>query len=556
MFKLPELEILNPVKACRRPVLFALVCLVFAPLGLAQQNPVVETPPDDPDVIHGIELKDNLGRDTPRSSFSGFLLVTEQFDYDTAVHFMDLRNLPRSVRKISGKELARQLDFIIKRGMTVDVNLLSNKVSGQVVDGLPDYRDELGRIETDEGELILLMQRVPGPDDNFIWKISNASVEHIPELYDYFSYPAWVDNIRDRVPADSGFLGVELFKWVIILGVAVLSAPVFWLFGFILSRLISKPGSPLYRPVQRLFTRPLPIFAVGLLTDRLLNELGLGATAQKLLEAKTFMTIVAVWIIYSIIDLLRARRREMFIAQGRMDAHILGRPLANAFKLLTLLAAVLIWLSNTGVNITTVLAGLGVGGVALALALQKPIEDLLGAVSIYSQQPIQTGDLCKYGSTFGNIEEIGLRTTRIRTLANTVVHVPNSLIAHGEIENYTARKKMLYHPGLPLRYDTSREQVQAIIDGIDQIARDHDGVIGDEVRIRFTEFTENAMIIKARLYVDTSDFSTYLKVVGELNMAIMKIVEDTGAHFAQGAKSIFLEQGNNPALAVNQSTPG
>ncbi len=85
-------------------------------------------------------------------------------------------------------------------------------------------------------------------------------------------------------------------------------------------------------------------------------------------------------------------------------------------KLSTLLAAALVWLSNTGIDITTLLAGLGVGGIALALALQKPIEDLLGAVSIYSQQPIVTGDLCKYAPPWQRIEEIGLRTTRIRTL--------------------------------------------------------------------------------------------------------------------------------------------
>ena len=101
---------------------------------------------------------------------------------------------------------------------------------------------------------------------------------------------------------------------------------------------------------------------------------------------------------------------------------------------------------------------------------------------------------------------------------------------------------MLYHPQLPLRYDTSQEDMATIINLIGEMARNHDGVITNSVRIRFTEFSENAMIIKARIYVDTSDFSTYLQVVTDLNMAIMKIVEDTGARFAQGAKTIMLEQ--------------
>jgi MscS family membrane protein len=530
-----------------------LACLLsifaFAPDALSLQDPAQEVAAQAQDVVEDVVFKDNLGRDTPRSSFTRFLILTEKFDYAGAAEYLDLRNLPRATREFSGEELARQLDFVIKRGMKIDVNHLSKKVTGQVVDGLPDYRDELGHLVSDDGEQILYMQKVPGLDDNFIWKISNASVALVPELYEYFSYPDWIENIRKRFPDDASFLGIESFKWVIVLGVTVILLPVFWLIGFAASWLISKPGSPLHVPVRRLFTRPMALLAVMLITGNVLAELGLGARAQSLVEAKTLMTLVVVWIIFSLIDLAREKRKEKFIAQGRSDAHILGRPMANALKLITLLGAVLIWLSNTGIDITTLLAGLGVGGVALALALQKPIEDLLGAVSIYSQQPMVTGDLCKYGTVLGKIEEIGLRTTRIRTLNNTLVSVPNCLIAHGAIENYSARKKMLYHPSLPLRFDTSLEQMQTIIDGIDTLARDHEGVLTDTVRIRFTEFTDNSMIIKARIYVDTSDFTAYLQVVTDLNMGIMKIVQDAGAHFAQGARTVMLENGND--LGIN-----
>ena len=529
------------VKWLALPGMIAFVSLTISIASAQEQQESIQL---QQDVIEDVSFQDNLGRDTPRSSFEGFLTVTEQFDYETATQFIDMRNIPSSVRKVGREELARQLDFIIKRGMKINVDLLSTRPNGQVVDGLPDYRDELGRIETDDGEITLYLQRVPGPDDTFIWKVSNASIALVPELYDYFSYPAWVENIRERIPSDSSFLGIEAFKWVIVLGVMVIVLPVFWLIGFLLSWLISKPGSPLHRPVRKLLTRPLPLFATFLLIGSLLAELGLGATAQRIIEANTLMTLIVVWIAFSLIDLARAKRKNTFIAQGRTDAHILGRPMANALKLFVLLFAVLLWLTNAGINITTLLAGLGIGGVALALALQKPIEDLLGAISIYSQQPVITGDLCKYGNTLGTIEEIGLRTTRIRTLNDTLVSVPNCIIAHGAIENYSARKKMLYHPDLPLRYDTSGEQMRNIIDGIDSMARNHAKVIADSVRIRFTEFTENAMIIKARIYIDESDFSNYLAVVDDLNMAIIRIVEGAGAHFAQGAKTIMLENSN------------
>jgi len=545
MPELNKLLSINPITNCRHLLLvFVITCLAFAPTVQALQEQQEEAPALEQDVVEDNAFKDNLGRDTPQSSFIGFLQHTEKFDFKGASQYIDMRNLPRAVREHSAEELTRQLDFVIKRGMIINIDHLSKKVTGQVVDGLPDYRDELGHLVSEDGEQVLYMQRVPGLNDTFIWKVSNATIAIVPQLYDYFSYPDWVEDIRERLPQDSGFLGVELFKWVIVIGAALIAAPFFWLIGFALSWLFSKPGSPLHLQVRRLFTWPLTLLAVMLVTGKLLKELGLGATAQALIETKTLMTLVVVWVVFSLIDLVRARRREIFIAQGRSDAHILGRPMANALKLFILLIAVLVWLSNTGIDITTLLAGLGVGGVALALALQKPIEDLLGAISIYSQQPIVTGDLCKYGNTLGRIEEIGLRTTRIRTLNDTLVSVPNCIIAHGAIENYTARKKMLYHPSLPLRYDTTAEQMQTIIDEISEMASEHDAVISKSVRIRFTEFVENSMIIKSRIYVDTSDFSTYLQVVTELNMGIMKIVQDNGAHFAQGAKTIMLEYGN------------
>jgi MscS family membrane protein len=537
----------NPFKIHRRYTLMCLLaCLVFSPIGQAQDELLDEVP--EQELIEGSTFRDNLGRDTPRSSFVGFLSATDKFDFNAAAEYIDMRNLPHSARQFEGSELARQLDFIIKRGMKINVALLSKKTTGQVVDGLPDYRDELGHLVSGEDEQVLYMQKVPGLEDNYIWKVSNASIALVPELYDFFSYPKWVESIRIYLPDDAGFLGVELFKWVIVLGSMILLWPLFWLIGYLLSRLISKPGLPLYPQINRFFTRPIPLIIVMLMGGSLLKELGLGARAQSIVESKTLLTLAVVWVLFSIIDLYRASRREKFLAQGRADAHILGRPLTNALKLITLLIAVLVWLSNSGVEISALLAGLGIGGVALALALQKPIEDLLGAVSIYSQTPMQTGDLVKSGNIMGSIEEVGLRTTRIRTLKDTLVSVPNCIIAHGAIENYSARKKMLYHPDLPLRYDTSTEQMQAIINGIDAMAREHEKVIADSVRVRFTEFSTNAMIIRARIYVDESDFSGYLEVIDQLNMSILGIVQQNGAHFAQGATTVMLENTANPAF--------
>lgn len=168
--------------------------------------------------------------------------------------------------------------------MQIEPALLSPRPNGQVVDGLPDYRDELGHVATIDGDITLYLQQVPGEDGHFIWKVSNASIALIPGLYQQLSYPGWVESLRKYVPQKASFLGIELFKWVILLGMALVSAPIFWAIGLGLSTIISKPGSALHVPVRRLFTRPLAVFAVMFLFGLMLAELGVGTTAQKIVQ--------------------------------------------------------------------------------------------------------------------------------------------------------------------------------------------------------------------------------------------------------------------------------
>lgn len=266
-----------------------------------------------------------------------------------------------------------------------------------------------------------------------------------------------MERIRAAVPQDRAWLGLELYKWVIITGFLLLITPLVMGIAYLAARLISSPSSPVWKEVRRLLLAPVTGLVVITLTTELVHELGVGVTAYRILESRTLATFFTVWFIWAAVDIWRARRRSRYEQQGRADAAVLGRPIANAIKLVTLLLGLLVWLANAGIDVPALLTGLGIGGIAVALALQKPIEDLFGAVSIYSQQPVSTGDLCRYGDSVGRVEEIGLRTTRIRTLSNSLVNVPNAQLSTGIIENLTARTKIMYQPDLPLRYDTSRQ---------------------------------------------------------------------------------------------------
>jgi len=484
---------------------------------------------------------DALGRGNPRDSIVGYLDAASKFNWEKAAEYLDLRNVPEDVAEIGGPELARQLNHVLSRTVWLDDYSVTDAASGVRGDGLPEYRDELLTITTEDGQVPIWIQQVPRGDGEKIWKISNRSVARIPELYDEFSYPAPVEAIRNWFPQDSSFLGIEIFKWFIFLVISFLSWPVFYFLGVLLSRLFSSPKKEIYPLVRKMFTGPFVLLSILLLGEVVVGSLGIGAYAQQLMKAQTINTAAVVWAVWVIINLVKQHQQNKLLALGRPGAAKLMQPLTTLLKLLAVLLGLLFWLNNVGVNITTVLAGLGVGGLAFALALQKPLEDMMGALTIFSQAPIRVGDFVRYGTNTGIVEDIGLRTTRLRTLTNTVVSVPNALIASVETENLSYRTKIRYWPTLRLRYDTTPEQMRAIMDGVRQALIQHEQVYEDPLRVRFTDFDEDAILIKIHSFVKTTNITEFLEIAEDLNFRVLEIVHNSGARFALPGRSLYME---------------
>jgi len=492
--------------------------------------------------------EDALDRGTPRGSAVGFMQACADFDFEKAAQYLDLRNLPSDVEDIGGHELARRLNHVLSRSVWLDDYNVSDNPEGFKGDDLPSYRDLLVTVRTREGvEYPIWIQRVPRGDGEKIWKISNRSVAFIPEMYDAFSYSPPVERVRQWFPESASFLGLEAFKWFILAVVGLLAWPVFWLIGLGLSRVVSSPDKPTYPLWRRALTGPTVLIAILILLGFVVEGLGAGAYAQMIMDANTLGVAAVVWAIWVFISLFKTHKQSKLIEAGRPGAAKLMQPMSTLLKVLVLLFGLLFWLSNLGVNITTVIAGLGVGGLAVALALQKPIEDMMGALSIFSQAPFRVGDLVKYKNVLGAVEDIGLRTTRIRTLTNTVVSIPNAQIAYLEVENLSYRTKIRYWPTLRLRYDTRPEQLKAISEGILGMLKEHEQVHDEPMRVRFTDFDKDAVLLKVHAFMKTTDFAESLQIGEELNYRVMQIVDETGARFALPGASIQIERGESVA---------
>ncbi len=507
------------------------VILVFA--LLVPGSHAQESSPDqsEPTAAEADIPVDELDRGTPRRSLRGFLTATQNRDFETAADYLDLRNLPSHMEPMDGPTLAHGLSIVIDRELWIDFAGISDDPDGTSGDGLPSYRDKFAEIESHDEVITLLLQRIPRGDGEFIWKISNKTVGEIPELYDEFGYGRIEEKLFEMLP-DVTFLKIELFKWVIIIGVALIAYPVLLILLRLLSGLIVKPSSPVHQLVRHFLTKPFLWLLIIIILNQVIYGLGIGIEAQRIARAQTLNIVIVTWALLSATNLARAVFQNRMQRQGKGGAIVLLGPIGNAVKILIVLFAILLWLSNLGFNITALLAGLGVGGVAVALALQKPLEDLFGAVSMYAQQSAKVGDFCKIGEITGTIEEIGLRTTRIRTLGNTVVSIPNAKIAGGVLDNYSVRQRIWYHPKLTLRYDSTPKQLNEVLTATRDLLDKHERVLDEPLRVRLTGFGREGIELDVYAYVSTSDYAEYLEIAEELNLAIIEVVAKSGTGFA------------------------
>ena len=470
---------------------------------------------------------DDFDRGTPHRSFEGFLAAAGMGDYETAAEYLDLRNLRGEASKLTGAQLARQFNVIVKRSDWVGIDELIDDPAGRSNDGLPDYRDSIGVILDEDKEVRLLMQKVPRGDGVSIWKISNATGSLIPSLYKRHGYPETVENLRRTLP-DVSFLGYELFKWVVLLAVAVLTYGAVLLLATLVRRILDKWDSPSQQKVYRFLLIPFGTWVVIISVHATTTRLGRSITAADWEEVSPIPILVTVWVLYACLHVARDIYAAHLQEIGRPGALVLLQPAASAGKVIVAIIAIVIYLHKLGINVATLIAGLGVGGIAVALALQKPMEDMFGALTLYTQQPVRVGDFCRIGDCTGTIEEIGLRTTRIRTLAHTLVAIPNYRLVNEPIDNISARGNIRYRQILLLRYDTTPEQIRDVLEGIRELLSSHERVIQDDKRVRFNEFAKHSLSVEVNAYLTTTNWAEYLKLAEELNMGILEIISQTG----------------------------
>lgn len=492
---------------------------------------------------------DEYNRSTPRSSLIGLALAVKDEDLERAVNYLDLRNLAFSTdleeEEVDGIDLVKKLLIVAKRAMAVDFEELSDDPKGHPDDGLPSYRDRITTMKTKDGPVDILMQRVPRGDGVYVWKISNATVSIIPALDAEFGYGLIGNKLSEIFPHYIIF-GFEVWQLFMMLGLLVIGYVIAYVLAFVIVKVMHVFGYFKMERIQKFIVGPLRFLIMVLFFRVTFDLIAPSLVARAIFEAKTFLIIALLWVMVGVIDLIIHRFADRMKRNGQHDAVVLLKPAATSIKLIIILIAVVSWMDNLGYQVTTILAGLGVGGVAVALAAQKSLENLLGSITIYASQPVRVGDFCKFGDTLGTVEEIGLRATQLRTLGRTVVHVPNALFSSKEIENLTQRDKILYRTRLRLSYNDTPEQVRQVLMNIRELIDQHEYIDEENSRVRFLEFGEYAQELELYVYIKTMDFAEYLEQVEDVNLRISDVIESAGAHLTVPVKDINLNQPIEP----------
>ncbi len=484
---------------------------------------------------------DPLGRDTPRGAVVGFLSAARAGDGEIARQYLDT--------ELAGAEaeaLANELFVVLDARLPARLSEISDSPEGSRTNPLRPDEEVVGTIRRTGGEASsILLERMRVRGGSPLWLFSDETLDLIPVLYEEVTL-GWGNRLLPRLLTRTRIGGTRLFEWMTVL----LGLP----FIYLLTVLLNKIATPLIRALWRRSGRrpnwfdsdvlPTP---VRLLLLALAIRWSLASLPLPLLARQFWSSFASVFtvagIVWLVILLNGEVERAILLRYPRTNAAAaaaLVRLLRRMVDLLVIFAGLLAILQRFGVDATPALAGLGVGGIAVALAAQKTLENVIAGASLIFDQAVNVGDSLRMGQVEGTVDHIGLRSTRIRTLDRTIVSVPNSQIANVSIETLSVRDKFWFHPVVGLRPETTPGQLRAVVDGIRRLLEAQASVERKSVRVRFLRLGASSFEIDVFAYLAARDWNHFLEIQEQLLFGLTEAVEAAGTQIAFRSQALLL----------------
>ena len=501
--------------------------------------------------------EDPLGRTTPRRTIIAFIRAVDRQDFITAARYMQVSEAQRR----NTEQLARELKALVDRSFTQTITSISDSPDGSLTDGLPLDREGVGPLTVQGKTLDIGLLRMNDPQAGPIWLISSQTLDQVPTLYPLIN-ETWIERVMPGVFVRNKVFGISLADWIVL--AASLLIPFLLLIvasrGAVALTKFALRNSPRRRNLDawHAATRWPLIIALSLVTQlSLMRLLRLPLTLRfGYARVGLILTVIAfTWLLRRGLTLAFEEARSL--ARGKdykstQSLMLLGERLLKALVVLVAAFAILTLL---GVDTSTALAGVGIGGVALALGAQKTVENLLGGVFLLSDRVLAVGDLCTISNRQGVVEDITLRSVRLRTPDQSLVSVPAGVLAQAEIENFASREKILIQTILRLRYGTTAEQLQRILDNVRTLLAENSNLEKATSRIRLVNFGREAIELELFAYVSSAEPSLFMEQREKLLLEVAGIVESAGSGFAQPTQFVYMDERADSEAAPPSARP-
>jgi MscS family membrane protein len=546
--------------AFRRSVPYLVAGLFLCALALGVWNerawagPLSSLTPSSPKTAAGVVAmaatspapEEKVAPDSPRAAMTDFMLLTRAGNYAKAARYLDLS----AVDQADGPMLAKHLREVLDRHLWIDAEKLSPDPHGSTDDGQPPDREELGSVPGAAGkpEPVVLVRHVD--QYGVRWVFSAATVGHVDDWYDHLENRWLLDHLPKSL---LGFGPHELRWWQwLALGPLLVAG---WLIAFAITRLsrvvILRVMSEHGAETTHRMRGPARLAWMIVACYALLPWLGLYEPAETFVQRGLSATLLVAffWALWRAVELSQHAISTSHWARNSLTAHSLLMLGARFGKFAVAAFAFVAVLAELGYPVTSIITGLGIGGVALALAAQKTVENLFGAFSLAVDQPFREGDTIQVDSISGTVEAIGLRSTRIRTMDRTLVTIPNGKLAEMRIETVSARDRIRFYSLVGLVH-AAAPHMNEIVAGMESLLRAEPTIVGGSVSVRFVAITDSALNVEITALCETTDYNQFLDLRQGLLLGIVQVVEKSGGGLAHAVRSLEIAADTGAKLGL------
>ncbi len=486
------------------------------------------------------EMIDPFGRQTPRSTVQGFIKALAENNASLAANYLSLNSGENSVESV------RQLKLALDTGGRLNPELqIDNTSSGNLADQLPPTLEKVGTITAPDQVIDIVLVRKVSEHGGQYWQISSETLQAIRDS-NIAAKPSLIDKYTLKPLQDKmvgGYNLADIFAVFLLAIVCIAASYVFFaVLYFIIKAYYPKVrNKPL--PIDIKFILPLALVMTSLILYEVMVFAGVSVTVRE--PVNRIKDIIgwfaSTWLLLRVVDAIFSRAERQSYKKNQTERVSILSLLHKIIKTLLLILASIFIFGNLGFDLTTGIAALGVGGLALALGAQKMIENLVGSVVVVADQPVRVGDYCKFGDLEGTVVDIGIRSTRLRTLNRTIVTVPNGEFSSMSIENFASRDMYHFLHNIYIKRNVDATTLENFLKEMEEFLEEHEFTNSEWTQVRIAELCQDSMVIEFRAYIYASGADEFYDKQTQLLIEILKEIEDYPIEHALATQRMIVE---------------